>query len=68
MRQCPERAKDAEKVIDPEHSNFPESTFSVLTTFRAKDSNLHMKHYHAATNLGLLRANMTRRHKQRGTE
>ena len=56
-------AEDAEKVIGPElgkgHSNLPESTFSVLTTFRAKDTNLHMKHYHAATNLGLPKANMT---------
>ena len=39
--ECSERAKD-------------ESTFSVLTKFRTKDTNLHMKHYHAETNLGLL--------------
>lgn len=38
--ECTQRAKDAEKVIDPElgkgHSNLPESTFSVLTKFRGK--------------------------------
>ena len=70
--ECSERAKDAEKVIDPDlgkgHSNLPESTFSVLTKFRAKDTNLHMKHYHAATNLGLLQANMTWCYKNRGPE
>ena len=69
---CAQRAKDSEKVIDPDlgkgHSNLPESTFSVLTKFRAKDTNLHMKHYHAATNLGLLQANMTWCHKKRGPE
>lgn len=70
--ECSERAKDAEKVIDPDlgkgHSNLPESTFSVLTKFSAKDTNLHMKHYHAATNLGLLQANMTWCYKNRGPE
>ena len=44
--ECSERAKHPEKVIDPDlgkgHSNLPESTFSVLTKFRAKDTNLHM--------------------------
>ena len=49
--ECAERAKEAEKVIDPGlgkgHSNLPESTFSVLTKFRAKDINLHQKHYQA---------------------
>ena len=63
MRECAKRAKNAEKVIDPElgkgHSNLPESIFSVLTKFRAKDTNLHQKNYQASTNLGLLQANMT---------
>ena len=40
--ECTQRAKDAEKVIDPElvkgHSNLPESAFSFLTKFRAKDT------------------------------
>lgn len=61
--ECAERAAGAEKVIDPGlgkgHSNLPESTFSVLTKFRAKDINLHQKHYFASTNLGLIQANMT---------
>ena len=63
MRECAKRAKNAEKVIDPElgkgHSNLPELIFSVLTKFRAKDTNLHQKNYLASTNLGLLQANMT---------
>lgn len=70
--ECTERAKDAEKIIDPDlgkgHSNLHESTFSVLTKFRAKDTNLHMKHYHASTNLGLIQANITWCHKQKGPE
>ena len=61
--ECAERAKKADEVIDPDmgkgHSNLPEATFSVLTKFRAKDTNLHQKHYQASTNLGLLQANMT---------
>ena len=48
------------------HSNLPESTFSVLTKFRAKDVNLHQKHYYASTNLGLIQANMTWCFKRRG--
>ena len=46
--ECAERAKKAETVIDPEmgkgHSNLPEATFSVVTKFRARDTNLHQKH------------------------
>ena len=42
--ECAQRAKEAEMVIDPElgkgHSNLPEASFSVLTKFRAKDTNL----------------------------
>ena len=72
IRICTERAKDAEKVIDPDlgkgHSNLPESSFRVLTNSRAKDTNLQMKHYHAATNLGLLQANTTWCHKKRGSK
>ena len=67
-----ERAKNAEQVIDPElgkgHSNLPESTFSVLTKFRAKDINLHRKHHQASTNLELIESNMTWCFKNRGPE
>ena len=63
-------ASDAEKVIDrglgKGHSNLPESTFNVLTKFRAKDVNLHQKHYSASTNLGLIQANMTWCFKRKG--
>ena len=68
--ECFERAKHAEQVIDPGlgkgHSNLPESTFSVLTKFRAKDINLHREHYEASTNLGLIQSNMTWCFKERG--
>ena len=41
--KCAKRAKNANSVIDPElgrgHSNLPEATFSLLTKFRAKDTN-----------------------------
>lgn len=44
-------------VIDPSlgkgHSNLPESSFSVLTKFRAKDINLQQTHYQASTKLGM---------------
>ncbi|CAH3019398.1 unnamed protein product [Porites evermanni] len=67
--ECSGRAPGAEKVIDPGlgkgHSNLPEATFSVLTKFRAKDVNLHQKHYAASTNLGLIQANMTWYHMKR---
>ena len=70
--ECHERSKNAEQVIDPEmgkgHSNLPESTFSVLTKFRAKDINLHRKHYQASTNLGLIQSNMTWCFKKREPE
>jgi hypothetical protein len=70
--ECAHRAKDAEKVIDPElgkgHSNLPESSFSVLTKFRAKDINLHQVHYQASTNLGLLQSCMTWCYKVKGAE
>ena len=59
--ECFERAKHADQVIDPGlgkgHFNLPESTFSVLTKFRAKDINLH---------LGLIQSNMTWCFKERG--
>lgn len=68
--ECAARAREAEKVISPGlgkgHSNLPESTFSVLTKFRAKDINLHQKHYQASTNLGLIQASMTWAYKNRG--
>ena len=50
------------------HSNMPESTFTVFTKFRAKDTNLHQKHYQASTNLGLLQANMSWRYKEKGPQ
>ena len=68
--ECTARANEAEKVIDPGlgkgHSNLSESTFSVLAKFRAKDINLHQKHYQALTNLGLIQASMTWCYKNRG--
>ena len=67
-----ERAKNAKSVIDPElhkgHSNLPEATFSVLTKFRAKDTNLHQKHYQASTNLGLIQSNMSWLFKEKGAQ
>jgi hypothetical protein len=67
-----QRAKVAEKVIDPNlgkgHSNLPESSFSVLTMFRAKDINLHQTHYQASTNLGLHQSCMTWCYKVKGAE
>ncbi|XP_068705034.1 uncharacterized protein [Montipora foliosa] len=70
--ECAERAKNAKSVIDPElgkgHSNMPEATFSVLAKFRAKDTNLHQKHYQASTNLGLIQANMTWLFKEKGAQ
>ncbi|XP_015772535.1 PREDICTED: uncharacterized protein LOC107350811 [Acropora digitifera] len=70
--ECAERAKKADEVIHPDmakgHSNLPEATFSVLTKFRAKDTNLHQKHYEASTNLGLLQANMTWCFKVKGSQ
>ena len=70
--KCNQRAKEAERVIDPGmgkgHSNLPESTFSVLTKFRAKDINLHREHYQASTNLGLIQSNMTWCYQARGPQ
>ena len=67
-----ERAKNAKSVIHPElgkgHSNLPGATFSVLTKFMAKDTNLHQKHYQASTNLGLLQANMSWLFKEKGAQ
>jgi len=44
----------------------PEATFSVLPKFRAKDTNLHQKHYQASTDLGLIQANMSWLYKDEG--
>ena len=70
--ECNQRAKEAERVIDPGmgkgHSNLPESTFSVLTKCRAKDINLHQEHYQASTNLGHIHSNMTWCCQQRGPQ
>ena len=70
--ECAKRAKNAKSVIDPElgkgHSNLPEATFSVLTKFRAKDTNLHQKHYQASTNLGLIQSNMSWLFKEKGAQ
>ena len=68
--ECTTRAAEAEKIISPVmergHSNLLESSFSVLTKFRAKDINLHQKHYQASTNLGLIQTSMARAYKNRG--
>ena len=50
------------------HTNLPEAAFSVLTKFRAKDTNLHQKHYQASTNLGLIQVNMTWCFKEKGPQ
>ena len=67
--ECSNRAADAE-VNDPGlekgPSKLPEATFSVVTKFRAKDLNLHQKHYFSLTNLGLIQADMTLCFKKRG--
>jgi hypothetical protein len=70
--ECTRRANNADEVIDPNlgkgHSNLPESTFNVLTKFRAKDINLHQKHSQASTNIGLLQSCMTWCYKFKGPE
>lgn len=70
--ECDHRAEQAAEVIDPDlgrgHSNLCESTLSVLTKFRPKDTNLHRMHYQASTNLGLIQSNMTYLFKKRGSE
>jgi len=70
--ECTERANSAEDVIYPDmgkgHSNLPEATFNVLTKFRAKDTNLHQKHYQASTNVGLIQSCMTWCYHHRGPQ
>lgn len=70
--ECDHRAEQAAEVIDPDlgrgHSNLCESTFSVLTKFRPKDTNLHRMHYQASTNLRLIQSNMTYLFEKRGSE
>ena len=70
--ECNHRADQANEVIDPElgrgHSNLCEATFSVLTQFRPKDTNLHRLHYQASTNLGLIQSNMTYLLARRGND
>ena len=43
--ECCVRAENADEIVDPDlgrgHSNLCEATFSVLSKFRAKDTNLH---------------------------
>ena len=60
--ECNRIAEKANEVIDPvmgkDHSNLPESKFSVLTKFRPKDTNLHQMHYEVST-MGLCQSNMT---------
>ena len=69
--ECYHRANQASEVIDPDlgrgHSNLCESTFSVLTKFRPKDTNLHRMHYQMSTNLGLIQSNMSYLYKKRGS-
>jgi len=70
--ECAERAKNGNNVIYQEvgkgHSNLPEAKFSVLTKFRAKDTNLYQKHYQASTNLGPIQSNVTWLHKVKGPQ
>lgn len=50
-------------IIHPDmgkgHSNIPESAHSVLTHYRAKDTNIQNLHYIVSTNMGLLDVNST---------
>ena len=71
--ECCHRADQASEVIDPDlghgHSNLCESTFSVLTKFRPKDTNLHVHrlHYQVSTNLGLIQSSMSYLYGKRGS-
>ena len=69
--ECHHRAEHAEEIIDPElgrgHSNLCEATFSVVTKFRPKDTDLHQLHYQTSTNLGLIQSNMTYLYERRGS-
>lgn len=69
--ECYHRANQASEVIDPDlgrgHSNLCECTFSVLTKFRPKDTNLHRMHYQTSTNLGLIQSNMSYLYKKHGS-
>ena len=69
--ECDHRASHAAEIIDPElgrgHSNLCESTFSIVATFRRKDTNLHRVHYQTATNLGLMQSDMTYLYSRRGS-
>ena len=70
--ECEHRAEQAQEVIDPEigcgHSNLCESTFSVLTKFHPKNTNLHRLRYQTSTNLGLIQSNMTYLHRKHGVD
>ena len=69
--ECGHWADQASEVIDPDigrgHSNLCESTFSILTKFRPKDTNLHRMHYQLSTNLGLIQSSMSYLYGKRGS-
>ena len=68
--ECHKRADMAEALIHPVlgkgHTNLPESSHSILITFRTKDVALGRLHYIISTNLGLLQANLSYMHRKRG--
>ncbi|XP_064401731.1 protein starmaker-like [Halichondria panicea] len=62
----------ADKLVHPilkrGHSNWLESSHSVLIRFRQKHVFLERLHYIVSTNLGLLQANMTHEYQQQGAD
>ncbi|XP_064386971.1 uncharacterized protein LOC135335416 isoform X2 [Halichondria panicea] len=70
--ECLTRTKMADKLVHPilkrGHSNWLESSHSVLIRFRQKHVFLERLHYIVSTNLGLLQANMTHEYQQQGAD
>ena len=68
--ECHERIKMANQlvhsVLHRGHSNWLEASHNVFIRFRQKHLSLERLHYHVATNLGLLQANMTHEFNQQG--
>ena len=70
--ECHERANQAEELIHPVlkrgHFNALETSHHVFIRFWSKDVFLQRLHYHLATNLALLQANLTYMHAKYGTK
>ena len=68
--ECHTRGEMANQLVHPVlkrgHTNWLESSHSVLIRFRPKHISLERLHYHVSTNLGLLQANMTNEYCQQG--